>query len=229
MKSLLKPFSIAFATLLLFFVASRIVVGDECQQLYGGYVGGLCPRGEILIDKLVWNPTGSKGGTGVFVDNLGTNDHKFTATQEIIFKVIVKNVSNVLLDKIDVVDTLPVELEYVSGPDGASFNKDTREIRWEVKDLEANASRDFEIKAKVVTADRLPQDRSLTCVVNAAEASIPENADGDTSQVCIEKPIVGELPDTGPAEWMLVIGGSGVFGIAGLTLIKRSRASLIDA
>ena len=216
LKILVKPLLISLAIVAGFFVASR-VTGQECQQLYGGYVGGPCPRGEVLIDKLVWNPTAE-----TFVDNLGTGDHKFTATQEIIFRVTAKNTSSVFLDKIDVVDTLPAELTYLSSP--GTFDASTREIRWEVTGLEAGESRDFEIRAKVVTADKLPSDRSISCVVNAAEARIPENTDRDTSQVCIEQPIVGELPDTGPMEWLLVLGGSSVLGITGLRLMKRSKA-----
>lgn len=225
-KYLLKPFLLSLAIIAGFMVTSK-VIGNGCQELYGGYGGRECPRGEVMIDKLVWKPE-TKGGEGVFVDNLGTEDHKFTATQEIIFRLTVKNISDVLLDKVEVRDRLPGDLEYISGPDGASFNSDSREIYFEVKDLEANESRDFEIRAKVKTADMLPQDKSLWCVVNEAEARIPENTDTDTSQICIEKPIVEELPDTGPMDWLLILGGSGVFGIAGITMIKRAK-SLVRA
>ncbi len=192
------------------------VTGQECQQLYGG--GQICPRGEIAIDKLVKNPS-----TGNFVDNLGTSDPKFAVGQEVTFRLTVKNVSSVTLGTVDVFDILPSELEYVSGPDGATYDANTREIRFAVHDLEANAARDFEVKAKVVGADKLPQDQSLVCVINSGEARIAENTDKDTAQLCIERPIAGKLPETGPAEWMLVLTGSGIMGVTGLKLLRRSQ------
>ncbi|MBI2009859.1 MAG: DUF11 domain-containing protein [Candidatus Chisholmbacteria bacterium] len=216
-KLLVKPLLLALGVLAGFFVANS-VLSSGCQELYGGYAGGVCPRGEVLIDKLVFKP-GDKGTEGVFVDNLSTSDHKFTATQEVIFKLTVKNTSSVFLDKIEVKDVLPNEFEYVSGPEGASFDSSTREIKFDVKDMKAGESRDFEIKTKVVTADRLPEGQT-TCVVNVATAHIPEDDDKDTAQVCIERPVVEKLPEAGPGEWLVVLGASSVAGVAGLKFLN---------
>lgn len=216
MNTWLKPLFLTGFILASLLVAAKVTTGQECQQLYGG--GQICPRGEVLIDKLVRNP-----GSGNFVDNLGTNDPKLAAGQEVTFRLTVKNVSAVLLDRVDVFDILPAELEYVSGPNGATYDANSRELRFVVENLAANESRDFEVKARVVGADRLPTDRSLICVTNRGEARIPENTDVDTAQVCIERPVVGELPSAGPAEWLLLLTGSGVLGAAGLKLIKLGK------
>lgn len=219
-KLLFKPFLIAIAVVAGFFVATR-VISSGCTELYGGY-GGVCPKGEVFIDKKVWMPS-DKGIEGTFVDNLTTTDHKFTATQEVTFRLTVKNTSLVFLSSIEVKDVLPQEFEFVSGPDGASFDANTREIKFEVKDMKAGESRDFEIKTKVVTADKLPQDK-ITCVVNVATAHIAENDSKDTAQVCIERPVIEKLPEAGPGEWLVVLGVSSVAGVAGLKLLKRSKA-----
>jgi len=219
MKTVLKALAVSVLIISGFLVANS-ATGQECPQAYGGAYGGSCPRGQVLIDKLVWMPY--KDG-GKFVDNLGTQDYKFTATQVVTYKIRVKNTSSVKLGTVEVKDWLPVEMEYVSGPDGATYRSENREVYFEVKDLGPGATRDFEVKTRIVTADKLPQDQSLMCVVNTADARIPENTDRDTAQVCIERPIVSELPDSGPAEWMLVLGGSGAFGIAGLSLMRRAK------
>lgn len=217
MKALIKPLLIATA-LVAGLVVTRTVSGDGCQELYGGYGGGTCPRGEVMIDKMV------KNSTGVYVDNLGMNDPKLAAGQEVTFRLTVKNTSNVLLSSVNVVDVLPEKLEYVSGPEGASYNKDTRELTFVVRDLAANASRDFEVKAKVVGVSQLSSGDRVICVVNTAEARIPENTDRDTAQVCIERPIVPSLPKTGPAESIMLLMGSVTMAGTGFTLIKRARA-----
>ena len=174
----------------------------------------MCHTGDVTIDKKVQNPQ-----SFVFVDNLGSSDARFGVGQEVTFRLTVKNVSDVLIDKVDVFDFLPVELEYVSGP--GTYDVNTREVRFSVEQLSPNASRDFEVKAKV--AQNLP-DRSLITVVNKAEVRLVGETDKDSSQLVIEKPFAGGLPATGPAvEVMLTV--SGLLGTAGIVLMKRASIS----
>ena len=208
MKTLALAFGIGLGVLVL---ANPVSAQYGCPNAYGGEV---CPTGDVTIDKKVQNPQ-----SFVFVDNLGSSDARFGVGQEVTFRLTVKNVSDVLIDKVDVFDFLPVELEYVSGP--GTYDVNTREVRFSVEQLSPNASRDFEVKAKV--AQNLP-DRSLITVVNKAEVRLVGETDKDSSQLVIEKPFAGGLPATGPAvEVMLTV--SGLLGTAGIVLMKRASIS----
>ncbi len=205
-KTLIKPLAISLGVLSIFFAGSQ-VKSRECQKLYGG--GEICPKGEVMIDKLVWNVPGA-----VYVDNLGVNDYKYSVDQEVMFKLKVKNTSSVFIDKVDVFDFLPEQVEYLEGP--GTYDKNTREVRFEARDFDAGEVQEFYVKAKVKSNENV-------CPVNKAEARIAENTDSDTSQFCIGKPVVAKLPEAGPADSLMILLSSGMAGFAGLKLIKKSK------
>ncbi len=204
-------FLVVGLSLLALSVAQPVAAQYGCPNAYGGEV---CPTGDVTIDKKVQNPQDS-----IFVDNLGINDPRFKEGQEVTFRLTVKNVSDTLIDKVDVFDFLPAELEYISGP--GTYDINTREVRFLVEQLGPNASRDFEVKAKV--AQNLP-NRSLITVVNKAEARLVGETDKDSSQLVIERPFAGGLPATGPEVWTLVLGGSSLSTALGLALMKRAQS-----
>src|SRR3989344_8511326 len=81
------------------------------EPVYGG--GVITPKeGEILVDKMVKNPA-----TGTFVDHLGPTDPKYRPLQIISFQIKVNNPSDETLDVVEVVDTLPDFVDFISGPD----------------------------------------------------------------------------------------------------------------
>jgi len=157
----------------------------RCETQYGG--GQVCvTTGQLQVNKKVWDPQGK-----AFVDNLGITSYKFTADEEIRFQLEIKNVGDRTFEKVNVKDILPSYLEFSSG-----------EISFEIENLEPGESETREIKAKVVSLDRLPNNKSLVCEVNTVEAWADEEKDKDTAQICIEKKVLGvtELPPTGPQE-----------------------------
>lgn len=180
----------------------------RCETQYGG--GEVCVKtGQLQIDKEVLDPQNQK-----FVDNLGITSWKFTSGDEITFKLRIKNVGDATFDKVEVTDTLPDFLERTSG-----------DLNFEIKDLTPGETEEREFKTRVVSADKFPADKSVVCVVNAAEARSGDERDRDTAQVCLEKKVLGiaKLPKVGPENSTWVILGSIILGLLGLAFINKSN------
>lgn len=187
----------------------------RCETQYGGRE--VCVRtGQLQIDKEVLNPQENK-----FVDNLGLSDHKFAPGEEITFKLKVKNVGDATFNKVSVTDTLPSLLELTSG--STSF---------EISDLTVGEIEEREIKAKVTASGNFPQDKTIVCVINTAEAGSGSENDRDTAQVCLGRKVVGPapavapiIPPTGPEDWLPLLVLSLLTGATGLYLIKLNKRS----
>ena len=181
-------------------------------QILAGQYGEIETSPEISIDKKVKHPDQTtKGGEPVWVDNLFVSDYKFTAGQEIEFKITVTNTSNNDLDNVHFKDILPQYLEYVSGNIDAIFS------------LKAGESKDFYFKSKVVDSIELPDNYTWYCVVNTAQAWNGKMVQ-DTAQVCVEKQqVLGvkTIPEAGPAENLAILLSSGILGCAGWALAKK--------
>lgn len=210
LKETMKRLSVKkiLLVLVLFFVlalaAKPLLAAVRCEIYYEGEV---CVRtGELQIDKEVWDVE-----DGLFVDNMGLTDYKFAPGEEITFKLKIKNVGDETFAKVYVQDTLPDYLELVSG-----------DLSFEIDDLVVGETEEREFKARVVSADRFPYDKTVICVVNTAEARADDEGDKDTAQVCLEKKVLGlvVLPPTGPEDWLVVLLSSGLIGILGVYLLK---------
>ncbi|MBU3957057.1 DUF11 domain-containing protein [Patescibacteria group bacterium] len=204
----MKKLSIILIVAILFLILPLVVKPAKATVYCDTQYGEVCREIELLIDKMVWDPVNGK-----FVDNLGINDYKFAPDEEITFRLEVKNVGDETFAKIDVRDYLPNYLEHISG-----------DIDFEIKDLEPDETEVREFKARVVSADKFPSDESIICVVNRAEAWNGDEKDEDTTQVCMEKKVLGvtELPPTGPENWLLILPFSLLAGLVGLYLRKFS-------
>lgn len=182
-------------------VPKKVFAGWTCEPIYGG--GERCwGTGEILIDKTVKNPS-----TGLFVDNLGVNDPKFAPGQEVLFRLEVKNVGQGTFSKVTIKDVFPSYLDFVWGPLGWDSSSNT--LQFDIYDLKAGESRQYEVMARVFDKDRLPQDKSLICVVNTGRVEADGRSDEDQAQVCFEKRVLGVqfLPPTGVENlWVLSLG-----------------------
>lgn len=186
----------------------------------------------ILVDKMVSKPiTTSDTATVEFVDNLATGDVKFGAGGDVFFKIRVKNTSNVDLKNVTVKDFLPSYLKPIEGP--GTFDKSTNLITISAGDFAVKEEKIYIIKARVLTADKLPDD--ITCITNKAEGFNDRVRDDDTAQLCIEKQVKGltttvkstvitakEIPSTGPKQWLLLYSISVLLGYAGLRLRQSS-------
>lgn len=175
--------------------------------------GEVAPEGQILIDKKIHNPEAEKGALDEFVDNLGPQDYHFSPGEEIYFEIMVKNTGETSFEKARVTDTLPPYLELVSGS-----------LEVEYQELKPDESRKFGIRVKVVSADRLPNDKGLYCVINKVEMVADDQTDEDTAQICIEKKVFGVKvqPEAGADLWLL---GLGFLSIAFLGLITEKNFS----
>lgn len=195
----IKNLLITFSALVAVFLIPATALADQ--------YGEVEVSKDISLDKKVKKP-----GTDEWVDNLFASDYKYAPEQEIEFKITVANAGDRDLENIKLKDILPSYLNHVSGDLEYTFN------------LSVDESRDFYIKARVVRIDELANDQGLYCLVNTAEAWFNDQVDKDTTQICIEKKVLGfvAIPEAGPAENRLILFGSTMLALAGWALIKKS-------
>lgn len=216
MKKIL--FSILLLGALSAFAASAPKAFADCQPVYGG--GQSCTSSNFTINKLVQMPN-----NGNFVDNLGINDPKFSPSQTINYELVVTNTGNQTISTLNVTDTFPQFINFVSG--AGSFNSNTKVLSFTINNLGAGQSQTFNLQAQTANANTVPA--GITCVVN--QASVNDN-NGDTasdsSQACIQNstgvlPVVTvkTTPATGPEMIPLALLFPGALG--GLFLRRKSK------
>lgn len=203
-KTIITVLSLATTSL---FVAASAQAAVRCEAQYGG--GQVCvTTGNLQISKEVFDPKEKK-----FVDNLGINDYRFTPGEEVTFRLKVKNVGDAAFSKVNVSDSLPLVLEFISG------SKD-----FELTDLKVGKTEEKEFKARVVSSDKFPSDKNLVCVVNSAEAKSSDMSDRDTAQLCLERKVSAiapaALPATGPEGTVFALIASVIAAGSGLYLLK---------
>lgn len=161
----------SFIATVAFFAAGPVNAATTCTPIYGG--GQNCVEsGNIVIDKKVQNPVNFS-----FVDNLGVNDPRYAPNQNVPFEINVTNIGPTTFSKVSIKDFLP---QYIVLADG--------NINMEMTDLKPNESRKVMIVGRVVDANQLPGNQSVTCVVNQATATTNNNqGSADNAQFCIEK------------------------------------------
>ena len=184
---------------------------------YGQY-GGEDESGKVMVDKLVRHPQ-----TGVYVDNLGLNDPMYSAQATVFFKIIVENTGTRTLDEINVVDYLPMYLQYISG---GNYNATSREIRFTFANVAPGERRSTILQAKVYSLSQLPSELTVICPINKVVASSPQDgSDEDTAQLCIKKkPMVApEAPKAGDP-MALVMGLGSLTTLFGGFKLKQKYA-----
>lgn len=222
-----KVLAILVALTIYFLLLNSSVMAQYGQ--YGPY-GGPEPSISILVDKMVGKPSSTKGGPPAggsdadYVDNLSPSDPRFSPGQEVIFKIKVKNTSDVKLKDVTVKDFLPDFVEPVEGQ--GSFDSESREITIPAGDIEIDEEKVFFIKVKVLAQDALPVDKGLICLVNKAQGFDGGTSDEDTAQFCVEKDVLGvtAVPSAGPELGLaLLFGQFSTLGV-GLLLKRTSRS-----
>jgi uncharacterized repeat protein (TIGR01451 family) len=157
------------------------------------------------------------------------NDEKFAPGSTIVFKIVVKNTGDTRVENIDVTDTLPDNLIWVSGG-----NNNGNQITYSLARLEPGQSHEGTITVKAADANNLPTDRNIICVTNTVKATQDGNVATDNSQVCIEKglkqkdggpvvqqtPPLKQTPQTGPG--MLSLAALIPAGALGLFLNRKA-------
>ncbi|HSA83873.1 MAG TPA: hypothetical protein VLF20_03220 [Patescibacteria group bacterium] len=170
---------------------------------------------KLIIDKKVLKP-----GTKDYVDGLSVSDPKYNLDQQVTFQVVVQNVGAEELSDITIVDTMPQNVDYVSG--AGSYDAGSRKLTFKLDKLTVGQSQTFYIVGKVTNAIAFGEN-GYVCVTNYVQASAKNGLSvDDAAQFCVERPVkvyepvpVKKTPATGPE--MLAIpmlfgmGGAGVF------------------
>lgn len=199
---------------------------------YGSY-GGSSIVDSILVDKMVGTASGTstKGDkTEInYVDNLTTNDNRFSPESEINFKVKVKNTSNRKLSNITVKDTLPSFVEPIEN-NGGNYDKNNRVILFNTGELAVGEEKTYIVRVKIVSQNQLPGDQGVICLMNKVAAETNDTKGGqtnlfdeDSAQFCVEKEVLGvkTQPSSGP-EFGLGLLGLQLIGLtSGVYLKKR--------
>ena len=200
--------------------SATYAAGNAGYGQYGQY-GSPAQQQSILIDKTIATGETTKGGQQTFVDNLSLSDPKFKPGDEITFKLKVKNTVDSLTSNVKVTDVLPGSLDLVSG---GSLKSDGSVVI-DAGDFKPNEEKEFTVKTRVKSVDRLPADRGVFCELNKARVQTDQASDEDTAQFCIEKQVVGvkQVPQAGPEAGLLLFGGELAALTAGIYLKKKSK------
>jgi uncharacterized repeat protein (TIGR01451 family) len=193
--------SMVFGYLALFAVLVLSAGFARANYLYGAQA----PAEQVIIDKQI------KGPNGDWLDNISAEEYGFVASEAVDFRIRVKNSGESDIANISVIDYLPSELFFATGPSGQA-------LKWGIDLLEAGEEREYFIQAQVVDSETLA-GRGGFCVLNRAkvENETGETLDEDTAQLCIESRVLGaKLPETGVNA---VFGLGLALAIAGLGLI----------
>lgn len=200
----------------LLLAVGRAEAAVRCEVQYGGRE--VCVQVVLDIDKKVCNPAGgsclpaSEGFSGRLVDNLGADDHRFSPGEEVVFRLFIRNLGQTNFSKVTVTDTLPAQLELTGG-----------QLNFEITDLSAEETEVRDIKARVVSSEKLPA-ANLISVVNVAKAEGNGQEGQDQAQIFIEKKAVPaeKLPEAGGEG--LALGLTSLFlGGYGLYLLRFSK------
>ena len=195
----------------------------DCQAIYGG--GQNCTY-NFSINKLVQVP--GKGG-GSYVDNLYGDGPKYAPSQNVNFQVVVKNTGSVTIPSLNVVDSFPLFVSFVSGPG----NFDTNTLSFYVTNLAAGQSSTYTITGKVADLNSLQANQTTVCLLNQVTGTDSNGvSNSDSSQFCVLKnakavapvlPVtkIVTTPATGPEMLPLIGIISGAFG--GFILRKKSK------
>jgi fimbrial isopeptide formation D2 family protein len=228
-KQLISAILGTAAGVLVILLTTKAVAGAECTTQYGNgqYGEEVCVPTEIAVDKQVRNPV-----TGVFVENLLSGDAAYSPGSEVVYRLVIKNNDTVDFSEVMVKDTLPEKLTSGRVADEnkdevfeASYNSDTRELTFKIKDLKAGEGREVTILATVLGSGSFTD--SLTCDIdNRARVEAEGKSDEDNSKICVVKDVLGvtTLPQAGPEDVIpyLPFIGTGLTGIA--LMLKKKRA-----
>lgn len=221
------------------FIATTIVAGALVAQAqpahaqygqygqYNGYGDNKPEEGNnIFIDKQVAEPgtATTKNGVqaGVYRDNLSINGTRYQPGQEVVFKIIVKNISDKTLTNITVTDRLPDFGDPLVGP--GSYNSDNRTITYVINELKPNQEDVQYVRMQIYSQGKLPANQGITSQINNAEVTVGDKKDQDSAQYFIEKQVINitEVPKTGPELGLAFLALQGIGLAVGLKLRSHS-------
>lgn len=208
------------------FMPSKVLA--ECTQVYGGSQS-CTSSNEFSVEKTVQTPV--KGGS--YVNNLSINDAKYSPTSVVSFKITVKNTGNQVIPTLNISDTFPQFLSFVSGP--GNFDTNTKKLTFTVTNLQPGQTQIYDVTGKVAESNLMPSDQGVICLINQASATDNNGATNtSSSQFCVQKSVLGSseplvyttkggittTPATGPEMLPLISLIPGALG--GFYLRKKS-------
>lgn len=174
MKSIKAIFLFTLLTALFVAVPHVLADGETCTNQYGSSVE--CPPNRIVINKKVRYPT----NVNLFVENVTNNDPAYAPGNEVEYDIAVTNTSNVNYETVTVIDVLPEEVTFVSGP--GRYEEAQRKLTYELSNLKAGETVHTRLLVKVKNAVATPD-----CdVVNTVTVTGPGGqSDQDTANLCV--------------------------------------------
>lgn len=226
MKKLIPLTLTAFA----FVNASVFAVPAVQAESYGGVT---TTPNCLEIDETVSNPAVTN--TLEYVDNIAPGDTKYQPNTTLVARIKVKNTSNQLVPAVHISNDIPQYVTYFAGP-GVVTDGGHR-LDMDIGDIQAGEEKYYYITYKTATTEELPADRSIICVTNkvVAQGAIC-NRDEDSSQLCIEKQVLGTTvnqnyaqqlqsvkvaPKAGTEMGLILLGLNGIVGALGFALKKK--------
>lgn len=190
MKSLIYSFLGITLFLSVFAAPAFAAQTPNCEQIYGG--GLTCEQNEpITINKQVQNPVNQE-----YVDSLPPDAVAFQPGQTIRFKLTVANTGNSNVNNITLNDIFPVYVDYAKG--SGKYDAKTRTFSFTIDSLEKKSTKVFFAEAKVVSADKLPNNPQINCVINQARVESNRKTSQDNVKVCVSKTTTAAAPATAP-------------------------------
>lgn len=191
----------------------------DCKTVYGG--GQTCEsKGEIDITKTVVSIT--KGGL-----QTTQNNPTFQPEDQVTFKIVIKNTGDATFDSVEVKDTFPSYLSFVSGP--GSFDANSKVLTFTETNLKAQESRQEMVTGKIAGSNGLSMNQGTICMTNQAIATANGQTDQSNAQFCVQKritvlpaPKMVQTPPTGPE--MLPLMGLIPAGLIGIFLRRKTNA-----
>ncbi len=206
----------------------RPVMAQECHSTYGGEV---CDRGDIEIDKEVWQEKDNQGrevkAWRERIDSNSDDGYTFKAGDEVKYRLIVRNDGDVRLKEVTVRDVMPQETTYLEWQWGGTWQDSTRTVEFKFNDFDPGQEKVFEMAFKFKGLDSVPN--TTFCITNRGEAFVKDgDSDSDTADVCLReggaKKVLGvtTLPSTGPLNLTILLIELGILAGLGSVLILNS-------
>jgi len=208
-----KIFSLALITIFMSLVNSTSVFA----QSYGTDNG---VPADLTINKEVKNPI-----TNGYVENLGSNDPKYSPNGEITFRLTIRNGSGETMNPVEVVDQLPGYLTFVSATVPSTYDAGLKRVVMTLNNLTAGETRTIELVAKLSDTNTFPSNRSLICENNYSKVTSPARpaGDDDTAQFCVQISVGGaqNLPVAGFNDALTILPFLSMGGVGAFMLLKK--------
>lgn len=202
---------------LLFFILVNPVMARSCHTVYGG--GEVCESCNLIVDKEIWNPTKNE-----YWDNIDSSYYTFKAGEEIKFKIMIKNTSDIKVNNVEIKEYLPSYLDYVSASiaeDGHSYEwrSNERYVLYFMGSLDPDQTKTAYVTVRVKGENDIPVGIS-TLTNKAYGYSSNECSDTNYANFAIKREGKGTVlgttsPETGNNNLILMIEGMGFILMAG--------------